>query len=327
MSSLAIAPEVISAVATEAFQGLTTTPKTLTPWLFYDEAGSHLFEAITELPEYYLTRTERSILAAHADEILAQAAGNDRLTLVELGAGTASKTGLLLAAAIRRQGSVIYQPVDVSETALDEANDNIEANIPGVLVHSQVADYTTEPLGLTRHTGVRTLVLYIGSSIGNFPPNDAHDLLRNLHSQLQPGDSLLLGTDLAKDEATLLAAYNDASGTTAAFNLNVLTRLNRELGADFRTQNYRHKAVWNADQSRIEMHLESKVAQHVHIPANAYCPALTVDFVAGETIHTENSYKFTTAAISKLLEEAGFTPTRVWNDPAKLFAVTLACAI
>ncbi|WP_263383242.1 L-histidine N(alpha)-methyltransferase [Granulicella arctica] len=324
MSSIATAPEVTSAVAYEAVQGLSATPKTLTPWLFYDEAGSHLFEQITTLPEYYLTRTERSIFAKHADEILAQAAGEHHLTLVELGAGTATKTGILLAAAVRRQTNVVYQPVDVSQTALDEARDNIETHIPGVMVLSQVADYTSEPLKLKRQPGVRTLALYIGSSIGNFAPNDALEVLQILRSQLRPGDSLLLGTDLAKDEATLLAAYNDASGVTAAFNLNVLTRLNRELGANFRLENFAHKSIWNAAESRIEMHLESTVSQRVHIPANASCPALTIDFAPGETIHTENSYKFTATSVGSLLQSAGFTSVRTWNDPNNLFAVTLA---
>jgi L-histidine N-alpha-methyltransferase len=326
MSSLATAPQITSAVASEAIQGLTATPKTLSPWLFYDEAGSHLFEQITELPEYYLTRTERSIFAAHADEILEAAAGEHPLTLLELGAGTATKTGLLLAAAVRRQGTVLYQPVDVSDTALDEARQNIEANIPGVTVHPQVADYTAEPLSLQRRPGTRTLALYIGSSIGNFAPADALEVLQNLRAQLQPGDSLLLGTDLAKDEKTLLAAYNDAAGVTAAFNLNVLVRLNRELGTDFKLENFGHKAVWNAHHSRMEMHLESAIPQRVHIPANADHSAIRIDFAANETIHTENSYKFTAATICKLVEDAGFSTARTWHDPEHRFAVTLAQA-
>lgn len=326
MSSLATAPEVSSAVAREAVQGLTAVPKTLTPWLFYDEAGSQLFERITTLPEYYLTRTERGILAAHAEEMLAAAAQDRKLTLIELGAGTATKTGILLAAAVRRQGAVIYQPVDVSETALDEARENIETHIPGVTVLPQVADYTVEKLKLTRPPQTQTLALYIGSSIGNFAPEDAHDVLRNLRAQLQPGDSLLLGTDLAKDEATLLAAYNDPSGTTAAFNRNILVRLNRELGADFRVDSFAHKAVWNVRESRIEMHLESMIAQQVHLPATASAPATVVTFAAGETIHTENSYKFTTATVSSLLLGAGFAPAQTWHDAQKLFAVTLAVA-
>ena len=302
-------------MAREARAGLSVTPRTLSPWLFYDEAGSQLFERITELPEYYLTRTERAIFTAHAEEILQEAARGQgpagKLTLIELGAGTATKTGILLAAAVRQQGSVVYQPVDVSETALAEASENILTNIPGVTVRCQVTDYTREALPLDRLPNTRTLALYIGSSIGNFTPAAAREVLRNLRAQLLPGDTLLLGADLApigpgahKTEAALLAAYDDAAGTTAAFNLNVLTRLNRELGADFETGNFRHKVLWTAAQSRIEMHLESLVAQRVRIPASDGCAALTLDFAAGETIHTENSYKFTPAAVKALLASA-----------------------
>jgi L-histidine N-alpha-methyltransferase len=333
LSSLAIATEASTyeAIAHEVRSGLSATPKTLSPWLFYDEAGSSLFEQITELPEYYLTRTERGIFATHADEILQSAAGDKMLTLIELGAGTATKTGLLLAAAVRQQGSVVYQPVDVSESALAAARDNILANIPGVTVRVQVADYTREPLPLNRLPDTRTLALYIGSSIGNFTPTAAVEVLRNLRAQLLPGDVLLLGTDLrpseGKTEATLVAAYNDAAGVTAAFNLNVLTRLNRDLGANFNIRNFRHQAVWNPAESRIEMHLESLTAQRVSIPANSTGPALTVDFAPGETIHTENSYKFTPATVDSLLVPAKFVPTKSWQDPNHLFAVTLATAV
>jgi L-histidine Nalpha-methyltransferase len=331
----AASPSLADAIANEARVGLTSTPKTLTPWLFYDEAGSHLFEQITELPEYYLTRTERSIFSAHAEEILQEAARGQgpsgKLTLIELGAGTATKTGILLAAAVRQQSSIVYQPVDVSETALAEASENILANIPGVTVRPQVADYTRQALPLNRLPNTRTLALYIGSSIGNFTPIDAGDVLRNLRAQLLPGDTLLLGTDLAPGEnksvAALLAAYNDASGTTAAFNRNVLTRLNRDLGADFDIEKFRHKACWNPTESRIEMHLESLAPQTVHIPANSIGSTYTVDFALGETIHTENSYKFTYPAVDALLSSAGFKTTRSWQDPQHLFAVTLASAI
>jgi L-histidine N-alpha-methyltransferase len=341
VSSFAIAPEAIStsisdSVSREARAGLSATPKTLSPWLFYDEAGSHLFEQITELPEYYLTRTERGIFADHAGEILREAAASqgphsaETLTLIELGAGTATKTGILLREAVRQQGSVVYQPVDVSETALAEASENILNNIPGVAVRSQVTDYTREGLPLDRLPNTRTLALYIGSSIGNFTPDEAQGVLSNLRAQLLPGDTLLLGTDLVpgrnKSEATLLAAYDDAAGVTAAFNLNVLTRLNRDLGTDFDVENFRHKVLWNPASSRIEMHLESRIAQRVHLPANG-APALTIDFAAGETIHTENSYKFTTSAVNALLSSAGFSATRSWQDAQGLFAVTLATAV
>nr|WP_218624062.1 L-histidine N(alpha)-methyltransferase [Granulicella sp. dw_53] len=324
------------AVAREAQAGLTANPKTLSPWLFYDEAGSRLFEQITQLPEYYLTRTERGIFTTYADDIIRHAAASDlasspALTLIELGAGTATKTGILLAAAVRQQGSIVYQPVDVSESALAEASENILANIPGVTVRCQVADYTREPLPLDRLPNTRTLALYIGSSIGNFSPTDAVDVLSNLRDQLQPGDVLLLGTDLApgphKTTADLLAAYDDASGTTAAFNLNVLTRLNRDLGANFNIAAFGHKAIWNPTESRIEMHLESLRPQTVTIPATATTPKLTLHFRQGETIHTENSHKFSPAAISSLLSQSRFATSQTWHDPNHLFAVTLATAL
>ena len=307
--------------------------KTLAPWLFYDEAGSHLFEQITQLPEYYLTRTERSIFTDHADEIIRAAAGDpaQTLTLIELGAGTATKTGILLRAAVHQQGSVVYQPVDVSATALDEAAENIKANIPGVAVRIQIADYTREGLPLNRLPNTRTLALYIGSSIGNFAPADAHGVLANLRAQLLPGDTLLLGTDLApgphKSVDDLLAAYNDAAGVTAAFNLNVLARLNCDLGADFDLSAFHHRVCWNSTESRIEMHLESARVQQVRIPENSAGPALNLHFRSGETIHTENSYKFTPAAVTALLSSAGFRSTQTWQDPDGLFAVTLATAI
>jgi L-histidine N-alpha-methyltransferase len=332
MSTLAIAlPSVVNEfILNEARLGLTITPKTLSPWLFYDQAGSDLFEQITQLPEYYLTRTERAIFTAHADEILMRAASSQlthkTLTLIELGAGTATKTGILLSAAVRLQGSVVYQPVDVSESALAAATENILTNIPGVTVRCQVADYTREPLPLDRLPNTRTLALYIGSSIGNFAPAAAIEVLTNLRAQLRPGDLLLLGTDLApgahKSASDLISAYNDNTGTTAAFNLNVLTRLNRDLDADFNVANFRHQACWNPNESRIEMHLESLCPQTVTIPALP-----PIQFAQGETIHTENSYKFTPQSITNLLASACFIPTQTWQDPQSLFSVTLATAL
>jgi L-histidine N-alpha-methyltransferase len=332
-----LAPPPIDAVAAEVRSGLTSSPKTLSPWLFYDEEGSRLFEKITELPEYYLTRAERNLFQQHADEILERACeptGTDpapMLTIVELGAGTATKTGILLAATVRRQRTVVYQPVDVSVTALAEATENIRANIPGVTVRCQVADYTTQALPLNRLPDTRTLALYIGSSIGNFSPDDARDVLRNLRAQLLPGDQLLLGTDLAPSEsksvAHLTAAYNDASGTTAAFNRNVLVRLNRELGANFEIDNFEHCVHWNARESRIEMHLVARAAQQVRIPANAAGPALTINFGPGESIHTENSYKFTLDSIRDLLRSAGFSLSHTWKNSEHVFAVNLATAV
>jgi L-histidine Nalpha-methyltransferase len=314
-----------SPVGAEVLSGLTVHPKTLSPWLFYDEVGSRLFEAITELPEYYVTRTERTILAEHADEIISAAAGGRDLSMIELGAGTATKTGLLLEAAIRLQGGVTYHPIDVSETALEEARTRLNAQLPEVTVEPVVADYTEGMRQNKASSGFgagRRLVLYIGSSIGNFSPAEALDVLRGVRSQLLPGDCLLLGTDMVKDTSVLLAAYDDAAGVTAEFNKNVLVRMNRELDANFNPQLFRHRARWNEEHARIEMHLESLLAQRVPIPALE----LEVRFALGETIHTENSYKFTDPRVLALLTRAGFRLRRQWSDTKGWFTVYLAAA-
>lgn len=311
-------PAITSPIAGEVFTGLNDQPKGLSPWLFYDEAGSQLFEAITELPEYYVTRTEREILARYADEIISAAAAGRELSIIELGAGTATKTTLLLKAALSLQGKVTYYPIDVSKTALEEARARLKTILPQVSVHPIVADYTE---GMRqKFTAARRLVLYIGSSIGNFSPTDALEVLRGVRSQLRPGDCLLLGTDMVKDRRMLLAAYDDAAGVTAKFNLNMLTRINRELQADFDERLFRHQVRWNEQQSRIEMHLESLLAQKVHVRALN----LEVNFNLGETIHTENSYKFTQHSAAALLQRAGFSLRNQWTDDKQWFTVFLA---
>ncbi len=325
-----------NAVAAEARRGLTFTPKSLPPWLFYDEAGSRLFEQITTLPEYYLTRTEREIFATHAGEIFRQLGSSSNhhqtpITIVELGAGTAAKTGILLRALARRQPTVLYQPIDISPTALEEARETIERNIPGVTVRPRVANYTSDTVRIEREPDTKVLALYIGSSIGNFSPSEACDILTRLRSELEPGDALLLGTDLApsptKSVATLLAAYNDDRGVTAAFNRNILSRLNRELGANFHPERFIHRALWNAAHSRIEIYLESFAAQGVRIPALGASLGFAIQLLPGETIHTENSYKFTRDTVAALLADCAFTPTRTFTDPQNLFSVTLAEAV
>jgi L-histidine Nalpha-methyltransferase len=319
LSSLPCLPEAASTpLGAEVYRGLTMMPKRLSPWLFYDQRGSELFEAITELPEYYLTRTEHGILTERADEIL-EAAGGRQLTILELGAGTAAKTGVLLGAAVRRQEQVTYVPIDISESALEEARRRIGEELPQVTVEPMVADYTTY-LPAIAAPGCRRLVLYIGSSIGNFDPPEAMTLLRKLRLRLSAGDLLLLGVDHVKDRMTLLRAYNDAAGVTGEFNRNVLVRIARELGARFRPGLFRHRAVWNERASRVEMHLESLVAQEVAIPALE----LTVSFRRGESIHTENSYKFTRDSATSLLARTGFTVRRDWTDGKRWFGVYLA---
>lgn len=313
-----IAERVVSAVR----GGLLSHPKHLPPWLFYDEAGSRLFDRITETPEYYLTRTERRILEDHAGEMIASAADGHRLRIAELGAGSADKTRLLLCAAVRRQRTVVYEPIDVSWSALAAAQERIECEIAAVTVVPQVMDYTDglplEPAPLDE----RRMVLYIGSSIGNFEPQESASILRHVRTALSPGDSLLLGVDMEKDEATLLAAYDDPAGVTAAFNGNMLVRLNRELGANFDPDAFAHVAEWNAAASRIEIYLESRAAQIVSLPALD----THVKFAAGERIHTENSYKYREGQAERLLVNAGFEPVHRWSDPRDWFAVYLGRA-
>jgi dimethylhistidine N-methyltransferase len=310
------------ALTREVRRGLVARPRSLSPWMFYDAEGSRLFERITTLPEYYPTRTERAILAGNADAIVARAHNHRSLPLrlVELGAGTASKTCILLEAALRLSDDVTYVPVDVCSNALELACINVECALPEVRVQPIVRNYVTHPLQLEPFDGT-TLALYIGTSIGNFSPEEARLILRNLRGQLQTGDALLLGTDMVKDEPTLLAAYDDSDGVTAAFNLNILRRLNRELGADFDASRFRHRVLWNSIESRIEMHLESTQEQDVSIEE----AGLDLHFMPRETIHTENSYKFTDRAIRSLLNESGFEPRGAWKDSRGWYALTLAC--
>ena len=309
------------ALIDEVWSGLLQRPRSLVPWILYDSEGSRLFECITTLPEYYPTRTERDILVNNAEAIIT-ATGSDYtrpLRLLELGAGTAAKTGILLEAAMHLRNEVIYLPVDVSSDALDAACDSIGCLLPDVQLQPMVANYVTHPPKLERFDGT-TLAMYIGSSIGNFSPQEARTILCNLRSQLRAGDALLLGTDMVKDEATLVRAYDDKDGVTSAFNLNILHRLNRELGANFDPGCFRHRVRWNRVESRVEMHLESTCDQCVDIPA----AQLSVQFAALETIHTENSYKFTRNALGALLDDAGFAIEKTWTDPLQWYALTLA---
>ena len=307
----------------EVRRGLRRRPRSLPPWMFYDARGSQIFERITELAEYYPTRTERNILADYCDAIIAAACPDESeaVRIVELGAGTASKTTILLDAALRLQGEVLYAPVDVSSDALDVACETIATSLPRVCMSPIVANYVTHPPELESFSGT-TLGLYIGSSIGNFTPQEARTILRNLRSQLQSGDALLLGVDMVKDEPTLVAAYDDRDGVTAEFNLNMLDRLNRELGANFDLARFRHRALWNPVESRMEMHLESTRDQRVRI-AEA---DLDVYFAKGEHLHTENSYKFTGDSICTLLGKAAFEVEQTWTDKRGWYSVTLARA-
>jgi len=317
MNPLAQQWTALPSIASEVVSGLTGTPKSLSPMLFYDAEGSRLFEQITQLPEYYLTRTEHEIFVEHALEMLEQAGAP--LILVELGAGTAAKTRVMIRALLARQLKATYFPVDVSASALEVARRNLQAEFSRLVVRPIVGDYSEGVPQLQAISG-RKLVLYIGSSIGNFEPSAASVLLQNLKRSLRPSDLLLLGTDMVKDAAVLHAAYNDSRGITAEFNLNVLARINRELGGEFDLQAFRHVAFWNPRASRVEMHLQSKRAQRIWIRDLD----LTVSFRAGECIHTENSYKFTAEGVAEILNAGGFRLMRSWYDHKKWFGAHLA---
>lgn len=309
-------PAVFAPLAGEVLSGLRANPKNLPPKLFYDEEGSRLFEQITELPEYYLTRSERSIFEKYAADIVSQAGSN--LTLVELGAGSASKTRLLVETLARRQLRVGFYPVDVSSSALQQAVTTLNGHIRNLRVHPIVADYSRH-MPLLNVPG-RKLVLFIGSTIGNFELDEAVRFLLRVRAALRPEDALLVGFDMVKSAARLHAAYNDTQGVTAEFNRNVLARINRELGGQFDLQRFAHVAFWNPKMSRIEMHLESLERQRIWVRDLS----MAFDFSAGERIHTENSYKFTPSSIASLLRQAGFDVEKVWMDRNHWFSAVLA---
>lgn len=304
-----------AALRADVLSGLTRHPKTLPPKWFYDARGSQLFEDITRLPEYYPTRAEREILEERAEEI---AAASGARTVIELGSGSSEKTRHLLNAL---EGLESYVPVDVSESALTGAAESLLAEHPGLSVHALIADFTGG-LALPGTPGPR-LVAFLGGTIGNLLPEERAGFLRSVRSLLSPGDALLLGTDLVKDEETLVAAYDDASGVTAAFNKNVLNVVNRELGADFPLEDFEHVAVWNPEQRWIEMRLRARRALSVKIRELD----LVVPFEAGEELRTEVSAKFRQEDVREELEAAGLQLAQWWTDAAGRFALSLATAV
>jgi dimethylhistidine N-methyltransferase len=305
----------VLSIAGDVLEGLSRTPKSLPPKLLYDAKGSALFEQITDLPEYYPTRTEAAILTAYADEICDHLGRN--VSIGELGAGTATKTRILLRSLLRRQFRVNYFPLDVSDTALQLAKQEVENELRAVNVHPQVGDF--EDLTFLERQAPPRLVLYIGSSIGNLENDEAVALLQNIARHLSSGDQLLLGADLVKDVDVMHAAYNDSAGITAEFNKNLLVRINRELGGYFEPDAFQHVSFWNEPASRIELHLESVCTQAVRVQALD----TTLQFYEGERIHTENSYKYTIEYLEDLLQRGGFEVEHTWTDPNSWFAVSL----
>ncbi len=310
--------ELARQMSVDVRAGLTATPKTLPPKYFYDARGSELFDAITRLPEYYPTRTERGILEAHVGEI-AQLTRAE--TLVELGSGTSEKTRLLLGALTDMGSLRRFVPFDVDPAVLKDASAAVAEEFPALDVEPVVGDFERHLVDLPRHP--RRLVAFLGSTIGNLEPHQRARFLADARSTLTEGDAFLLGTDLVKSPERLVAAYDDAEGVTAEFDKNVLGVLNRELGADFDPDAFAHRALWDPEHEWIEMRLESTRRQRVTVGALD----LTVDLDAGEQVRTEISAKFRRAGISAELAAAGFAPAAWWTDPAGDFALSLSTPV
>ena len=296
--------------ACDVISGLTARPKRLPPKYFYDEEGSRLFEAITELPEYYLTRCELAILHKHAPNMARLL--SSPTALIEFGSGSSRKTRILLDAA---PAIAAYVPVDISAQMLESEAAALRRDYPRLKVHPVAADFS-QPFHMPPVVAsLKRSGFFPGSTIGNFEPHEAAAFLRHAGRMLDKGAVLIIGIDLIKDPAILNAAYDDAAGVTAKFNLNLLVRINRELGADFDPASFSHHAFYNSERKRVEMHLASRRRQKVRVAGR------TIDFRVGETIHTENSYKYALESFGALARGSGFTPLAAWSDPLGYFSV------
>lgn len=292
--------------------GLGLEPKRLAPKYFYDRVGSELFDAICDLPEYYVTRAETSIMRAHVNEIVAS--WGTRVRVVEPGAGSGTKTRLVLEA-LGPERCVEYVPVDISREHLGQAAAKLRADYPWLRVTPSAADFAADMTVPARGDGASTVVYFPGSTIGNFDPPDAERLLARFRRAAGPAGTVVVGVDLKKDPAMLHAAYNDAQGVTAAFNLNLLARMNRELGGSFDVEAFAHYAFYEPINGRIEMHLVSLRRQDVIVCDRRF------RFAEGESIRTECSYKYDLAAAERLARNAGLRLTNAWLDDARRFAV------
>jgi len=313
-STIARLPELLPDVEGEfgaaVFEGLSRPKKTLPCRFFYDARGSELFEEITQLPEYYPTRTEAQILRSHAGEIVE--GFDEGGVLIEFGAGSSIKTEILLAQA---PAGLTYVPIDVSDSALGLAKLRLESRFPGLSVRPVVGDFSY-PIEIAPDLAARPRVgFFPGSTIGNLTPPDAARLLRTFKASLPRESRLIIGIDLKKDARQLVLAYNDAAGVTAEFNMNLLVRINRELGSSIDLGTFRHEAVYEPREGRIEMHLVSTIKQVVWISGRPF------HFDGGERIHTENSYKYSIAQFQELARSAAWAPNRVWTDPRQQFSV------
>ncbi|MEV0709654.1 L-histidine N(alpha)-methyltransferase [Nocardia aurea] len=307
--------DLTAALRADALLGLTSAPKWLPPKWFYDARGSELFEQITELPEYYPTRTERALLERVVGEI---ARSTRAEVLVELGSGSSAKTRLLLNALTAEGALETYVPQDVSSSALRAAVEEIAAEFPAVSVHGVVSDFTGTLGNLPR--GGRRMIAFLGGTIGNLVPAERAEFLAGIHEVLEPGEQLLIGAGLVIDPAVLVPAYDDAAGVTAEFNRNVLHVLNNRLDADFVPEKFDHIAMWDAENEWIEMRLAATEATTVKVRELD----LTVEFAPGEQMRTEISAKFRLDGLRNELAEAGFRTERVWTDPDDRFALVLS---
>ena len=303
----------------EIAAGLRQTPKTLSSKFFYDEAGSQLFQQIMGLPEYYPTRTEFGILEKYAPELAASWAGAAPLLLLELGAGDGLKTKLLLRALLAAEADFTYAPVDISASAVQGLAQSLRQELPALRVTPVVAEYEAALRQVPTQAG-RKVVLFLGSNIGNFHPAARQQFLAALAAPLSADDGLLIGFDLQKDPRQIRAAYDDSQGVTAAFNLNLLRRLNRELGADFQLENWQHYADYDPLSGAARSYLVSRCAQQVRLAA---LPGETFAFAPWEIVHTENSYKFTRPQIEMLAAAAGLRVQRFLTDEQGWFADVL----
>jgi len=313
---------ISTALAEEVRTGLTQQPKRLSSRFFYDAEGSRLFSEIMHLPEYYLTRSEYEIIDNYKDEWLNLFAADNRpFDLIELGAGDGLKTKVLLTHFVEQNARFTYSPVDISDTALDELTEDLAHKLPSLAVTPQHGDYTDALASIAQrtYTGTnppRKVVLFLGSNIGNFTPDDAVAFYAQLSASLNPGDLLLTGFDLQKHPAVIHAAYNDRQGLTKAFNLNLLRRINRELDADFNLVNFDHYEVYDPERGEARSYLVSQTKQTVTIGALD----MTVSFDYGEIIHTEISRKFTREGIDQLAEQTGFSQSHWFTDCRHYFA-------
>ncbi|HKC65937.1 MAG TPA: L-histidine N(alpha)-methyltransferase [Pyrinomonadaceae bacterium] len=298
--------------------GLSAEPKRLFPKYFYDALGSELFNAICLLPEYYLTRAENEILTRHADEIIREVDGHN-ISLVEMGSGSASKTRLVIEALLRQQEELLFIPVDISASALETSSRVLLQSYTALRIEAYAGDYFDGLAALSEKRRERTLALFLGSNIGNFDAPEAHAFLRALRRVLNVGDALLLGADLRKSPEVLEAAYDDALGVTAAFNLNQLARINRELDAGFQLRAFRHRVIYNEQMGRVEVYIESLREQTVSIRKLG----MEIHFSEGERIHTENSYKYDLESLSQMASTTGFARARTWMDERKQFSSNL----